>query len=329
MNYFQLKRFTSQELLTQTKDLVQKERELTLQFLWHLKEIETRRLHLELGYSSLYAFVQEEYKYSSGSTHRRIESMRLLKECPEIQNDILSGDLTLTNVSQAAVFFKAEAKEDKPLSVEQKKEVMNDLKGKSTREAERNLLGKSSKPQNIPKEKERAITEHLTAYNFLADEKLVAKLDELKALLSHKNPKMSLRELVDEMADISLKEMRRKNTTFEKKTPTKRPKTPAPGWPPKRSRFLSKALRKKVFEKSHSACTFISPLTGRVCDSKFLLEIEHLVPFAAGGGNSLENLTLRCRNHNLHAAFNYFGREKILRSIDNGKLASSQKSSPY
>jgi 5-methylcytosine-specific restriction endonuclease McrA len=326
MNSFQLKHLTSQELLSQTRSLVQKERVLTLQFLWHLKEIESRRLHLELGYSSLYAFVQEEYKYSSGSTHRRIESMRLLKECPEIQSDLLSGELTLTNVSQAAVFFKTEAKAGNSLSMEQKTEIINELKGKSTREVERKLLAKSSKPQDVPKEQERAITENLTEYKFVANEELVKKLNELKNLMSHKNlaqknNQMSFQELVSAMADMTLKQLRKKNVISKrvekaKATKAKAVKTPAPGWTQKRSRYISKAIRYQVFEKSKNACTFTSPLTGRVCGSKFLLELEHLVPFALGGENNLENLTVRCRSHNQHAAIKVFGMNKMEKYLD-------------
>ncbi len=316
MNSFHLKRLTSPELLSQTKTLVQRERELSLQFLWHLKEIESRRLHLELGYSSLYTFVQEEYKYSSGSTHRRIQSMRLLKECPEIQSDLLSGELTLTNVSQAAVFFKAEAKACNPLSIEQKTEIMHDLKGSSSREAERKLLAKSSMPQNIPKEKERAITENLTEYRFVADEELVTKLNELKNLMSHKNlarkrNQMSFQELVSEMADMALEQLKKKNVISKRAV-----KTPAPGWAQKRSRYISKAIRSTVFEKSKNACTFISPLSGRVCGSKFLLEIEHIVPFALGGENTLENLTVRCRRHNQHTAIKVFGMNKMEKYLE-------------
>ncbi len=44
------------ELINETKKLSQKEREISLAVLLHIKEIESRRLYAARGYSSLFAF---------------------------------------------------------------------------------------------------------------------------------------------------------------------------------------------------------------------------------------------------------------------------------
>mgnify|MGYP001560140630 FL=1 len=77
-----ISKLTDRELLTKVKTLSQKERELTLSILHHLREVERRKLYSALKYPSLYEYCRHELGYSSGSAHRRIDSMKLLKEIP-------------------------------------------------------------------------------------------------------------------------------------------------------------------------------------------------------------------------------------------------------
>jgi len=52
-------------------------------------------------------------------------------------------------------------------------------------------------------------------------------------------------------------------------------------------------------------CAFVGT-QGR-CTERALLEIHHVVPFAAGGPTVAENLELRCRRHNAYEAAQFFG----------------------
>ena len=54
-------------LLSDLKTLVAKERELLIEVLNHLKEVEVRRLYLARGYSSLFSYMTDELKYSESS----------------------------------------------------------------------------------------------------------------------------------------------------------------------------------------------------------------------------------------------------------------------
>jgi len=51
-------------LLKTTKELAQREREITLSILLHLQEVERRRLYARLGFSSLYESAGTELGYS-------------------------------------------------------------------------------------------------------------------------------------------------------------------------------------------------------------------------------------------------------------------------
>lgn len=46
-----------------------------------------------------------------------------------------------------------------------------------------------------------------------------------------------------------------------------------------------------------------------------LVQVDHVIPRAIGGGHELRNLRLRCRAHNLLEAIEVFGREKLGRYL--------------
>jgi hypothetical protein len=71
------KNISDQILLSTTRDLALREREMTTQILWHLREIESRRLFAALGYASLFAYAVKELHYSDGAAVRRVNAMRL------------------------------------------------------------------------------------------------------------------------------------------------------------------------------------------------------------------------------------------------------------
>ena len=98
------------ELLSLTKSLVQKERELTTQVLRHLAEIERRKLYCDLKYGSLFDYAVGELGYSEASAGRRIQAMRLMNEIPEVEQKIESGALNLSNICQAQGFFRDQKK---------------------------------------------------------------------------------------------------------------------------------------------------------------------------------------------------------------------------
>ncbi|MCM2278269.1 MAG: hypothetical protein NDJ89_09355 [Oligoflexia bacterium] len=86
-----LKSLSDPELLTQTRLMVSRERELTTELLWHLREVERRRLYAEQGYSSMFDYVTRGLGYCEGSGVRRLQAMRLLKELPDLEPVLKSG----------------------------------------------------------------------------------------------------------------------------------------------------------------------------------------------------------------------------------------------
>jgi 5-methylcytosine-specific restriction endonuclease McrA len=74
---------------------------------------------------------------------------------------------------------------------------------------------------------------------------------------------------------------------------------------------VTPSTRNAVFRKSGGMCEYRDPETGRRCESRHFLEVDHIQPRALGGTNELENLRNLCRTHNLLMAEQTFGRKKI------------------
>ena len=69
-------------------------------------------------------------------------------------------------------------------------------------------------------------------------------------------------------------------------------------------RRIPSEIRRAVWLRDGGRCTFTGP-AGQ-CGAVGWLEFHHIVPFAAGGPATAENITLRCRAHNQYEADAYF-----------------------
>ena len=104
---------TNDQLLLQTKTLVQKERSINIQVLQHLQEIEKRKLYLDRGFPSLFEYAVKELGYSHSAAYRRIKAMRLCRDVPQVTSKIKTGSLNLTTASKLQTFFEKKKKKDK------------------------------------------------------------------------------------------------------------------------------------------------------------------------------------------------------------------------
>jgi hypothetical protein len=80
---------------------------------------------------------------------------------------------------------------------------------------------------------------------------------------------------------------------------------PRPGRPPVMgTRQIPAHVKRGVWQRDGGQCAFVGA-TGRCAETGFL-EDHHVVPFAAGGEASIDNIALRCRAHNAYEARQYF-----------------------
>jgi hypothetical protein len=95
-NRFGLLSVKNAELLAGLSRLVQRGNELTAEVLAHLAELEERRLHLQLGFPSLFAYCVEALGLSEGSAGRRVAAARVCRRFPEAFELVARGDLHLS-----------------------------------------------------------------------------------------------------------------------------------------------------------------------------------------------------------------------------------------
>jgi 5-methylcytosine-specific restriction endonuclease McrA len=308
-----LKNLSNQELHLQTKSRAEKERMATLEILWHLRENQKRMLFAEMGYRDLKEYCVKELKYSEGSAWRRISAMNLLKELPEMEQKIQSGDLTLTQISMAKAHFR-EVKATMP----EKKEILLQIENQTQKATERLLAEKA-----LPHTKERFLEIEKPKrggnleVTLVLDQELQSQLDEIQILLGKSLSKLELLKL---MTKQTLEQLRKNANTVRKPQRKAQPlrsrnesNEPRPG--EKKNRYVRIAVRRQVQARDQHRCQYKDPETNRQCESKFNLQFEHKKPFAKLGANTAENLQLLCVNHNRLRAVQEFGVQKMQRFL--------------
>lgn len=206
-----LHKFSNDALISNLKNLVAQEREMLLQILKYLKEVENRGVHLKMGFPSLHAFLTDHLGYSEGAAHRRILAMRLMKSVPEVAPKIQKGELSLSVASQVQGFIQREEKQRKikkesPIEPKEKLVLLESLQGTSSRECERQLV-KLAPETALPREKTRPLTEEKSLVQFVAGKELIRKLERLKSLTSHTNPEGKYEILLEKLADFALEKL--------------------------------------------------------------------------------------------------------------------------
>ena len=310
-------------LLSNAVSLAKKERELSLEVLQHLREIERRSLYAKRGYPSLFEYAVQELKYAQGAAHRRIASMRLLKEIPEMEEKLERGEVSLSTLARAQTFFRQEKEHVK--SRDEKMEILKVLENKSAREVERELVCRSSEPEKFVPERLRAISETHTELRVLLNTEMLKELEELKCLLSHARPNASLRELLEFALRETVTRLRPRAPgrglghsseslpTLEKQTvPLRQP-----------ARYIRRDVKREVWQRDGGKCTYVDALSGKHCDSKHRLEYDHIYPVAFGGKSTDENLRLRCRAHNQLTAIDTFGHSKMAKFVPRMRSSST------
>jgi hypothetical protein len=145
---------------------------------------------------------------------------------------------------------------------------------------------------------------------FTATEEYVRLVEEAKALLSHAVPNVTLEELQMRAMHALVAELKKKKYAAgsspgdEQHAPHEQPH------PRQRVRHIPAAVRRAVFERDGTRCTYLDG-SGARCRETHRLEFHHLKPFATGGDHRAANLTLRCAAHNALAAEEDFGRELV------------------
>ena len=107
-NRYRLVGLKNSELVAGLSDLVGRSNELTGDLLAHLAELEQRMIHLELGFSSAFAYCVQALGMSEGAAGRRLTGARVCRRFPEAFALVACGDLHLSALCELGPHLNAE-----------------------------------------------------------------------------------------------------------------------------------------------------------------------------------------------------------------------------
>src|SRR5258706_10965963 len=87
------------QLLARVRDLIQRGNQVEAELLAHLGEVDARRLYLEDGCPSMFAWCQRVLHFAEGVAYKRIQAARAARCHPELLDAVRRGDLHLTVVA--------------------------------------------------------------------------------------------------------------------------------------------------------------------------------------------------------------------------------------
>jgi len=239
-----------------------------------------------------------------------------IKEVPEVEVKIQSGDLNLTQISMARAHFR-EVKATAP----EKREILLELENQSAKSTERILAER--KPEEIKvkaMETEKAKRGQKLEVTLILDEELQKELEEIQVLLGKPHSKLELFKLMTKQTLERLRQQEKLQQQQERRKAQ-----------PLRSRAAAKSdeitrhvpvvTEREVRVRDRHRCQYEDPITGKQCEARFYLQTEHKIPFGKGGSHDLENLQLLCANHNRLRAVQQFGSDKMLKYVPSLRAA--------
>jgi len=313
----------------------------------HLAEVEERRLHLLAGYSSLYDYCRKRLRLSDYEAFARIAAARAAWKYPVIFELLEQRTLHLTAICEVREFLTPENHREllEEISGQTKLQIREAL----ARRFPRRDVPTSVK--KLPTLDPLSPGRYRLQLTLSADQK--AKLEQARDLLSHANPHGDLAIVVERALDelISRLEKRRFG---QRPAPMPKDKTLANGTLAnealanealanealanealanealaneapanetfadegltRRRKHIRQAVRRELVTRDGARCSFVSD-DGRRCEERGFLQVHHRQPWARGGEDTANNLSLLCQAHNHLLAEQEFGRAHIEQSI--------------
>lgn len=257
-----LKQLTNAELIESTKSALKRACEAEVVVLRHFQEIEERRLWTGVG--SIYRYLGETFSLTSDQVYPRLQAMRLMRAIPEVEQKIEDG-------------------EERVVSVEEKREVLESLTSTSTKEAEK-VLAEKYPETHRPPEKVKPVGGNLNLVQMYFSDEMLKEINALKAKYSHQMPSGKIEDLVGILIQIEKRQPKgRKRVTIKT-----------------RSRHIPAEVKREMEKSRHLGCDHVDEASGQRCGSQYFLQMDHIQLYSQGGLNEAHNLRWMCGFHNRH-----------------------------
>ncbi len=341
MDTHSVRSLSDDQLLRDLERAATSERNATVHLIALLAEMDSRRLYLQQGYSSLFTYCTACLLLSEHAAYGRIEAARATRKYPIILDRLADGSITLTTICLLS----------NHLSLQNHRQLLNAARHKTRREVEHQVAALRPMPdapsairklpeKTPPSEPEIAIdvsvqnarsipvapptpeprgaAPPMTAIvrplalerykvQFTIGPETHRKLRTLQDLMRHVVPNGDIGEIFDRALTVLLREVEQRKLA-RADHPREENKAKATG------RHVPAAVKRQVWARDQGQCAFVGA-KGR-CDERGFLEFHHVIPFAEGGETTVANLQLRCRAHNDCEAREHFGWSLLRERMD-------------
>jgi hypothetical protein len=301
------------------KNLVQNERKSNAEVIRGLKEVQQKGMHLDWGYSSLFHYCVAELGYSNAAASRRVSTVYLALDVPQVGDQIESGELSLNRAQAISNFIKMEKDHaGVKYTRECKIELYEAAKSCTQEQAEQLFAQRTEIKTPHFREKRRILTTGDTHVHLKYSPALKEKIKHVKDLLSASRESLTDTELFEFLVEdfIDRKDPVNKASRARERTAKKIGKITSasstevatfkkPAKSPQRTRSIPATSQHALALTISRKCQYQDPRTGTFCNSTKKLETDHKIPYSKGGGHELGNLTTLCKNHNLRKADKY------------------------
>ncbi len=331
-------RLTNTELIAEVTRLARGEREATVALIVHLAEFDARRLYEGAGFSSTFKYCLAVLRLSEDAAFNRIEAARAARRYPVVLDMLSAGTLSPTTLRMLARHLTRENHTTllAAASGKTKQEVERVLAGFFPQPDVPDSIRKvpsgrtSSIPEALPvaapspgaqaprppkppsplapivamppaaRSVVRPLTPERYEIRFTASAETREKLRRAQDLLGHAIPSGDLAQVIDRALTLLVADLERK-----KFAETRRPRRSR--GQAEDSRNIPADVRRAVRKRDRDRCAYVAE-TGRRCNETRCVEFHHCdEPYGIGGKPTVENIQLRCRAHNRHAAELFYG----------------------
>jgi hypothetical protein len=335
-----LTQITDADLLTAVANAAGHERSATVHLIALLAELDARRLYPQEGCSSLFTYCTRALRLSEHAAYDRIEAARCARRFPIVLELLTDGAVTLTtigllaphltpdNVHEVLTAARHASKREVerlvaalrplppvPSSVRKlpapavttsarSGQADGDVRGAAdpmvAEGGARTWLGDG--PRVSPPPPRPASVTPLAPERYKLQVTISREthdtLRRAQDLLRHVIPNGDPAAIVSRALTLLVADLEKTRLAA---TARPRPtRSAATG-----SRHVPAAVKRQVWARDQGRCAFVGT-TGR-CTERGFLELHHVVPFAAGGPTTVQNLEIRCRRHNAYEAEQWFG----------------------
>ena len=319
-------RLSDDALHARLQDLASRERGATVDLVAHLAVLLGRKKHLGQGWGSVYRWCCDTLHLSHDAAYNRVAAARAVRRFPVILDHLASGFLSVTTVkvlrpvltqeNHETVLAEAKYRSRKECELiaarlQPKPDVPSTIRklpvpvpAPPATLFEGNPQGSAdtAAPRPTPTTVRPPVVEPLAPeryrIEFTISKETRDKLRHLQDLLCREVPDGDPAVIFDRAVDALTREVESR-----KRAATSRPQVPQPAT--KGSRHVPANVARTVWKRDGNRCAF-KGTTGRCAETRYL-ELHHRQPFGYRGAATVENISVRCRAHNVYESELVFG----------------------